>query len=131
MVSDGLVPIRKEAILMEVETKDMPLTDILVFNQKALLDNQVIIADQINSLWNKTADSDQFVVKTVKVLAKQRRLTKFNVIVSLTAMTYVAVSAKIMMSQDKRISELSREIMFLRKDLRDVKYSCQCSDHKE
>jgi type II secretory pathway component PulJ len=116
---------------MEVETKDMPLTDILVFNQKALLDNQVIIADQINSLWNKTADSDQFVVKTVKVLAKQRRLTKFNVIVSLTAMTYVAVSAKIMMSQDKRISELSREIMFLRKDLRDVKYSCQCSDHKE
>jgi len=49
----------------------------------------------------------------IKMVRKNRRLVKLNTILSVTAISYVVLSTRMIMHQDKRIDNLNGEIVSL------------------
>ena len=105
---------------MEEKDSSASVIELVIATQNVIMDNQRVMGSEIKSLWKKIMDTDQFLSKSVKVLAKQRRENQFTVFVSMTAMTYIAISTKIIIHQSKRIDELDREIVYIRRKLRHI-----------
>ena len=102
---------------MEEKDSSASVVELIIATQNVIMDNQRVMASEIKSLWGKIMDTDQFLSKSVQVLAKQRRANRFTVFVSMTAMTYIAISTKIIIYQEKRIDDLNREVLYIRRKL--------------
>lgn len=102
---------------MEEKDSSASVVELVVATQNVIMDNQRVMGSEIKALWKKIMDTDQFLSKSVTVLAKQRRANRFTVFVSMTAMTYIAISTKIIIHQEKRIDDLNREVLYIRRKL--------------
>lgn len=80
-----------------------------------ICENQADMFNALEVAFDRVAEHEQVLGKTKKKLRRQARATRLTTVISAVAITYMVVSARVVLHQGQRISSLNNELIDIRK----------------
>lgn len=114
-----------------MEDQDKKVVDMMLETQTLLLAAQNHTINHINLLWESISEIGKFEVKATKIINNQSKKVTLGVLVSICAITYMGVTTKLLMRQEKKLDGLNNEVFNIRKKMKNVEASCHADSRQE